>query len=227
MEVCAMPLPVIESVGLGYKIANLGWEMFKATRTSTGVTWNNKTGYRFVSSLTTLEFSYNGSKQTSHYVQDRTIEFTKNEKRLPPFRHQTSGNDFVDGLIVDDASVPWIKSADNLIRRRDDVEYAKGDTARAILLAHSEDGFPKDEEDFQFGVNFWIESAVLAIIFPDNKKPDDLFMVFQNANTNPGDWRAAKGERYEVRCTTRGRLAFTWETENLKRGTLYKIVWKW
>lgn len=224
-----MPLPVIEALGLGTKLAGLGWEMFKAARTSTGVTWNNKTGYRFVSALTTLEFSYNDNKQLSYYVQDRTIEFTKGEKRLPPFRFETSGKDTVDALIVDGARVAWTQSADGdkLISRRDNVEYEKGSRVRAILLAHSEEGFCEDEEDFEFGASYWVDSANLAIIFADERKPNDLYMVFQTAKSNPGDWRAASGERYEVRHTTRGRLEFRWETKNLRRGNRYKIVWKW
>jgi hypothetical protein len=221
-----VPLPVIETVGLGYKILSLGWEMGKAIRNSAGAQWMNRSGYHLVSSLTTLEFIQNGETLISDYVQDRLVEFTRRDRRLPPFVYGTEGNDIVDNLVVDGTPQTFVYS-ENIVKPVQELLFNKGDQTRAVLLAHSTNGFPGKRESFVVNSGFWTDSVTLVVVFPPSKKPEHLEMLYHGPRDDADTWRPAKGEKYEVRRTTGGRLAFAWEGKNLRSGNVYKILWDW
>lgn len=221
-----MPLPVIESVSLGYKILSLGWEIGKAIRNAVGAQWMNQSGYRLVSSLTTLEFTQNGDSQVADYVQDRLLEFKRRDRRLPPFVYGSEGVDVIDGLIVDGNPQQWIHS-ERTVRPLQELLFNKGDQTRAVLLAHSTNGFPSRQESFVVNSGYWTDSITLVIIFPPSRKPEHMEMLYRGPKDDADTWRPAKSEKYEVRRTTSGRLAFAWDGRNLRSGNVYKIIWDW
>ncbi len=223
-----MPLPTVESVSLAYKIANLSWEIGKAVRNTVGSQWS-RSPYRLVSSLTTLEFFQNGDVQIADYVQDRLLRFNRDDQRLPPFVYGTDPKkDTIDQLLVNGTPHDFLYDQDEgTIRSKTDLLFKKGDEARAVLLAHSENGFASKRESFTVNAGYWTDSITMAIVFPSNRKPEHLEMLYRGPRDDPGQWYPATGEKYEVRRTTQGRLAFAWEGKNLRQGNIYKIIWDW
>jgi hypothetical protein len=229
-KVNSMPLTGIETVTLGYKIADLTWEMGKALRNSVQVKWS-RAPYRIISSLTTMEFVQEGAKQTAYYVQDRTLAFLKADTRLPPFLYATDGKDFIDGLTVENANKAFTSRVSpeklTLIGPTDDIVYNKGDHARAILFAHSEDGFTNPREGIATAIRQPTDSSTVVVVFPPERKPASVELRYREQNDPLDSWRPARREKYEVRRTTRGRLAFYWEESNLPCGRTYSVDWDW
>lgn len=225
-------MPAIESISLGYKIADLAWEMGKAFRSSIDIRSNGGAPHRITSSLTTLEFVQDGSKQVAYFVQDRTVAFRKPDTRLPPFLYATAGTDSIDQLVVDDANKAFTCKTTEFMRLvgpADDIVYNKGDHARAVLFAHSVDGFTKDSEDLSTAIRQPTDSSTMVIVFPPERKPKSVGLLYRENHDPLDSWRPAHREKnkYELRLTTRGRSAFYWEEKNLRLGRTYKIQWDW
>ena len=69
-------MPVIETIGTATEGLKLLVEVGRALRAAVGLRFS-KDGFRTLSTLSTLEFEYEGGRADPHYVQDRTIVFTK------------------------------------------------------------------------------------------------------------------------------------------------------
>jgi hypothetical protein len=222
--------PAMETASFFVKILSLLWEIYKTSRNSIQISWR-KAGFKFVSSLTTLEFVMEEGRQVAYYVQDRTVYFRKDEQFLPPFLYGTDGADIVDELIVNEVIKSFRSEKQPggalLISPSDAVRYAKKTQVRAVLLAHSEDGFPNKEERFDLEVREWFERATVVVVFPKEKKPENVELYYQAPNDNSAEWRPAKKEKVDIRRTTRGRTAFALEMTNAPYGSKYSIRWKW
>src|SRR5712691_8060172 len=119
-------MPVIESISLGYKIASFGLELGKAIRNASMASLKGAP-YRLISTLTTLEFLEDG--MTSDFVQDRTLAIMRDNTPIPPFLYITSGNDVIDGLIIDDNSHTFREYRDGdarFVAPQADILYEKG-----------------------------------------------------------------------------------------------------
>ncbi|HEV2386073.1 MAG TPA: hypothetical protein VGS20_02350 [Candidatus Acidoferrales bacterium] len=219
----------IETLSLGYKFGRLVWDIWKGLSNSAKALWK-RAPYRFVSSLTTLEFVYEGGTQIAYYVQDRTVLFRKPDTALPPFLFETSGKDSVEKLIVEGDERDYSKEQwerNHYVEPVDRLVYEKGQSVRAVLLARSVNGFCNSREDFSVDVRYWMDAMTFVIVFPPQKMPRNLVLVYQERDDQPDVWRDSRWEKYDVRHTTRERLAFYWEEKNPALGRRYKILWDW
>jgi hypothetical protein len=222
----------LEYASLGYKLLELSWEIGKSVRNSSVGWWKNAP-YRLISSLTTLEFAQDSSGiQLAHYVQDRSIIFMRPDSRLPAFQYGTEGQDIIEDLVVDGQSREFIidKASSGIglfVRPRAELIYRKGDSVRAVLLANSKNGFPKKSENFEVSTRNLTDSATLVIVFEAGRKPSSTEMLYQGPRDQANYWRPTTREKHELRRTTRGRFAFTWEARSPRVGNRYLVKWEW
>ena len=219
----------LESVGLIYELAKLGWEAGKLVRNEAKAVLTGST-FRFVASLSTLEFVENGSEQQAHYVLDRTVKFLRRDTTLPAFTYKTGGTDTVESLVVDDKQqtvVPVENGGRTYYKPAEDMTYSRGDSARAVFEVCSVNGFGNHHEYFSLRTEYLTDAATLVIIFPASRQPSNVRLLYQTQKDPKDRWRPASRERSELRHTTQKRVAFTWESKNLRLGNQYKVEWDW
>jgi len=220
----------VDSVSLGYKIASLGWDVYKTFRNSAQLR-TGRAGYRFTSSLTTLEFSYSGEQQQANYVQDRTILFLRDEVRLPPFLYRTDGEDKIDQLLVNESARPFKivpeGGGGKFIEADEHIHYSKKDVVRAVLFASSTNGYPNRVEYFDLRIVDYIDKLTFFVIFPPEKMIKKVILYYQLREDSSTTWKPATREKYEVRHTTQRRRAFVWEAIAPKHGNKFRVEWEW
>jgi hypothetical protein len=223
-------VPLIESVSLTAECIKWSFELYKIVRSSIAQSFS-KDGFRTLSSLTTLEFNYEGDQQVAHYVQDRRIVFTK-RGILPPFLYGTDGKDSIDGLLINNMAEPFVstaKAANDPARivPENPKEYPKKYQLTTALLARSINGFTKPTETHSMQIVRWVGKSSVAIIFPDDKKPVS-FGVFYRDHKDESWIRKHPGyEACFLRKTTRDRWALLWELNNIKPNRTYTLEWTW
>ncbi|MBT9330436.1 hypothetical protein [Paracidobacterium acidisoli] len=187
-------------------------------------------GYKFVSSLTTLEFEIQDGMQTAHFVQDRVVKILKDDTSMPHFSYGTSGRDTIDQLLIDNQDTQWREvekdGSARVIAARDEVRYGKGTTLRCIFRAHSENGYPEREESQSMGIRATVDNTTIFVIFPIEKPPVTARAVYRKVN-DTGIWRDVKTGTGELRYFTRGRRAYVLEAKSPKMGNEYRIQWTW
>ncbi len=190
-------MPVIETIGAAAESLNLLVEVGRAIRAAIGLRFS-KDGFRTLSTLSTLEFKYEQGDQIAHYVQDRTIVFTKTGT-LPPFIFATEGRDYIDELLIDNEPVEFerIESFGEPTRvvPKDRVEYPKGHQLNAALLARSINGFTKPNERYSLRVARWVGESSVAIIYPASKKAGSLWVILQRGRRQAGSEKACGTSR--------------------------------
>lgn len=222
-------MPVIETIGAAAESLNLLVEVGRAIRAAIGLRFS-KDGFRTLSTLSTLEFKYEQGDQIAHYVQDRTIVFTKTGT-LPPFIFATEGRDYIDELLIDNEPVEFerIESFGEPTRvvPKDRVEYPKGHQLNAALLARSINGFTKPNEKYSLRVARWVGESSVAIIYPASKKPAVYGLFYREAGDRPEVKRHAGHQGCGLKKTTCDRWILGWKLDNAKPGRTYTLEWTW
>ena len=225
----------ISTFKVGFEVANLSWEAFKAARNFIQALGKHP-GHKALSSLTTLEFTLEGNKQIAHYVQDRTFVFTQNNQACPPFLHWTQGTHSIDEVNIDGIKkrykVKEVPAGAKYILVDDDKVYSAGDRCRAVLIARSINGFNGEHEGFDIRMSEWYEALTFAIVFPPEripKGPPELLYQSRKESEKgvAGHWKPARRESHDFRRTTRERMMFVWETRHPRLGDSYSVRWTW
>ena len=217
-----------EAATLATELAGLLWEMGKTVSGSAGVSFGGAP-YKILTSLTTIEiFEEQGKPQWTEFVQDRIVEFRK-EQSPPHFTYYTQGEAYIDELIVARKSESFdYQDSKKVYCRRRDIRFNKGDQVEMTLRAHSVDGFPGSDEWFELEVEERVEELRFVIIFPDNNPPrGEVVLHYRPPKARHDAWVIPKFEKYGTRYTTRNRRAFYWETRKPRVGSAYKIKWTW
>jgi len=187
--------------------------------------------YRVLSLHMTVEFSPSDGSQLAESVTEKRYLITRNDAILPANFYWSEGQFAIDELRIGGMPVRFKQtfSAEGraLITPEKEVSYSKGDLVDHALLSHSINGFLKSDEDFQLRVDHWILLSRVEVIFPPDKKPNSFTLVYREPSDPPGISRNPAFERCELRPTTRGRWALSWESKNLRPGRVYTILWKW
>jgi hypothetical protein len=232
VEVSGMPT-AFEEITLGYKVASLALEIGRSAGNQVK-SWKNKSNHRFISSMTTLEITYDaGADQIAHYVQDRTVKITRDGVRMPPFTYGSDGTDtFGDITVVVNQRTTTYRhrileedGREKTIGTEVDRDYAKDTIVRCVLTAVSRNGFPADEESLITSVQDWTDMSTTFVIFPKEKLPKELEITFRKMGDDT--WRQVTREKNELRQFTGGKKAFILEATNPPTGQKYKIAWRW
>ena len=220
-----------EEITIGYKIASLIFEVGRAS-TNTLKSRFAKSSYRVISSLTTLEFSFEGNDQVTSWVQDRTVKITRDETHFPPFTFGTDGQDSIEAVLINGSPVPHELIEKDpqrgmIVGPRERYIYNKNDILRCTMQAKSVNGFTKSSERFEMTVTKQMDSATVFLIFPSERLPKTLRALYHKGTDSSVDWRDVKREKNELRQFTGGRKAFILEALNPPIGHEYRIAWDW
>jgi hypothetical protein len=223
-------VPIIESVSLAAETVHWSYELYKLVRARASLPFS-KDRFRTLSSLTTLEFSYEQGHQIAHFVQDRQIVFTK-KGTLPSFHYGTDGEDFIDGLLINDMVERFTKTGGTpgvpfRVAPENPLEYPKKYQTGMALLAHSINGFTKPTETHSMRIVRWVGKSSVAIIFPNDKKPVKFGMFYRDDKDGPKVRKHPGYEACSLKKTTRDRWILLWEFNNVKTHRTYTLEWTW
>lgn len=222
-------MPAVGAIGVIAEVVSVIIDLGKVIWAGAALTFS-KEPFRTVSSLTTIEFTYENGQQVANFVQDRQVAFVR-EGTLPPFIFATDGTEHIDQLLIDDASKPFeIKQEtghpDRIILT-DPRTYKRNDQVSMALVARSTNGFTKPQESFSLEVIRWVGRSRTAIIFPDNKKPTSFGAFYRNKEDKPETKRHAGREACSLKRTTCSRWVLLWERTNALPGRTYTLEWEW
>jgi hypothetical protein len=223
-------MPIVESASLAVEVAKWSYELYKLIRAYVGYAFSPD-GFRTISSLSTLEFSFQGNTQIAHYVQDREIIFTR-PGNLPAFLYATSGQDSIDSLFVENMPVaykvsPKIGSEPVMILPAKAVEYPKNFRLSTAMVAHSANGYISATETQNLTIKRWVGKSSIAVIFPEDKKPIQFALYYRDRKDGPSVRRHPGYTACFLKKTTRERWVLLWEVSNAKPGKTYILEWTW
>jgi len=220
----------IQTIQTGLQVTRFIWGIVKAVR-NRYLAHKGRFGFRILSSLNTIEFKYVDGRLVADYVHDRTIKFTKNDQKLPRFAFDTDGDDEICELFVDEVKRKF-RVVDQKLNRRiieldEEMEFSKGDVARSVLTARALNAFQGDREFWEISTYGWIEMMTVAVIFPPEKYPQGLRLLYKKDARLESKWQPAKYEMFDFRRTTGNRKALVWVARRPLLGSKYKIEWDW